>query len=183
MKKNKRLKGCLIIISIIIILIVLFFGWFWWSMKTSHGKAEKDRVKYSKECDTITFITEKPSITIGKFHKTEIDELKFYIIRNNSIIQDTLIKYKITKTDDYLYTNIPFGKFKKSDTIIVETKNKKYFTISNFHHYAYLHYGMFGYLGSHDCRFDDENYMVNGKSSNGYLLKEDGLDNVIIPAQ
>lgn len=172
---NKYLKGCLIALSICILFIGLIMGWFWWSMETSHKRAEEDGIKYSKECDTITTITEKPSITLGQFRKNEIDQLKFYLIRNNKIIKDTLIKYEVSEPDNYLSTNIPFENFKKSDSIIVETKNNIYFIISGFHHYAYLHYGMFGYLGNHDCRFADGNYIVNGKIQNGTLLKKAGI--------
>lgn len=172
---NKYLKGCLIALAVLILIIGLIVGWFWWSMETSHERAEEDGIKYSKECDTITTITEKPSITLGQFRKDEIDQLKFYLIRNNKLIKDTTVQYTITEPDNYLSTNIPFENFKKSDNIIIETKSKIQFTISGFHHYAYLHYGMFGYVGSHDCRFADENYIVNGKTSNGTLLKKDGM--------
>lgn len=172
---NKYLKGCLIASAVLILIIGLLVGWFWWSMETSQQRAEEDGIKYSKECDTITTITEKPSITLGQFSKDEINQLKFYLIRNNRIIKDTLIKYEVSEPDNYLTTNIPFENFKKSDSIILETKSKIKFTISGFHHYAYLHYGMFGYVGSHDCRFDDGNYIVNGKTSNGTLLKKDGI--------
>jgi hypothetical protein len=150
-------------------------------MESKKERVENDGIEFSKICDTIQFIAEKPSITFGKFHKTEIDELKFYIIRNNKVIKDTLLKNKITSADHYLWTNIPFENLKKTDTIIIETKNKRYFRISGFHHYAYLHYGMFGYLGSHDCRFAYKDYTVNGKQSNGCLLKADGFKENILP--
>ena len=172
---NKYLKGCLIASAVLILIIGLIVGWFWWSMETSHERSEEDGIKYSKECDTITIITEKPGIMLGQFRKNEITELKFYLIRNNRLVKDTTVQYTITEPDNYLSTNIPFENFKKSDSIIVETKSKIYFTISGFHHYAYLHYGMFGYVGSHDCRFADGNYIVNGKSQNGTLLKKDGI--------
>lgn len=172
---NKYLKGCLVALSACILVVAITAGWFWWSMETSQKRAEEDGIKYSKECDTITTITEKPSITLGQFRKDEIDQLKFYLIRNNRIIKDALIKYDVSEPDNYLSTNIPFKNFEKSDSIIVETKSKIQFTISGFHHYAYLHYGMFGYVGSHDCRFADGNYIVNGKTCNGTLLKKDGM--------
>lgn len=173
---NKYLRGCLFALAVLILIIGLIVGWFWWSMETSHERAEEDGIKYSKECDSITTITEKPAIILGQFRKNEIDQLKFYLIRNNTIIKDTILKYEVSEPDNYLSTNIPFENFKKSDSIIVETKNNIYFTISGFHHYAYLHYGMFGYLGSHDCRFADGNFIVNGKIQTGTLLKKDGIN-------
>lgn len=56
---------------------------------------------------------------------------------------------------DGLYEfNIPlaFAKFKKTDTIVVETtgKDRLFYQISSFQDYADLHYGMLGYVGSHD---------------------------------
>lgn len=172
---NKYLKGCLIILSACILIVAIIAGWFWWSMETSKERAEKDGIKYSKECDTVTMISEKPSIILGQFRKEEISQIRFYLIRNSKIIKDTILKYGISDPDNYLYTNLPFNNFKNSDSIIVETKSKIQFTISGFHHYAYLHYGMFGYVGSHDCRFADQNYIVNGKTNNGTLLKKDGV--------
>ena len=176
MKLNKYLKGCLIFLGIMMLLIALIVGWFWWSMENKHKSAEEDFLKYSKICDTTKVITEKPMIMLGKFHKSEIDMLKFYIIRNNKILKDTTVHYTITSVDHYLSAEIPFNEFLKTDTIIVQTKenSKRYYNISGFRHYAYLHYGMFGYLGSYDCRFY-ENYVVNGEESNGTLLKADGL--------
>ena len=176
MKINKYLKGCLIIFGIILLVFAFFAAWFWWSMETNHTRAEEDGIKYSKECDSIKVITEKPSIMLGKFDKSEIDVLKFYTVRNNKVVKDTLVNFKITSVDHYLSTEIPFNEFLKTDTIIVETKEncKRFYNISGFHHYAYLHYGMFGYVGSHDCRLD-KNYIVNGKESNGTLLKADGM--------
>ncbi|MCW3168854.1 hypothetical protein OMO38_10010 [Chryseobacterium sp. 09-1422] len=175
---NKYLKGCLIASAVLILIIGLIAGWFWWSMETSHKSAGEDGIKYSKEFDSITTITEKPAIMLGQFRKDEIDQLKFYLIRNNEVITDTTVHYTITEPDKYLNTNIPFENFKKSDSIIVETKNKIYFTISGFHHYAYLHYSMFGYVGNHDCRFADGNYTVNGKNQNGTLLKKEGKSKI-----
>lgn len=172
---NKYVKGCLIIFAVLVVIFGMIAGWIWWTMKTSHKRAEEDGIKYSKECDTAMIISEKPSISLGEFREDEISQLKFYLIRNSKILKDTVLKYEILDSEDYLQTNIPFENFKKSDSIIVETKSKVLFTISDFHHYAYLHYGMFGYVGSHDCRFADESYMVNGEKSDGTLLKKNGI--------
>ena len=180
---NKYVKGFLFFFGAIFLPIAFFTGWFTWSLGDKKDRAEEDTVKYSTICDTITIITEKPSIALGEFNKFEIDQLKFYLIRNNKVIQDTLVLYEITNADNYLWTEIPFTKFRKSDTIIVETKDnaKRYYRISGFRYYGYLHYGMFGSVGSHDCRFDNNNYIVNGEPSNGTLLKQEGIKENIIP--
>ncbi|MEC5394287.1 hypothetical protein [Bergeyella sp. RCAD1439] len=176
MRINQYLKGHLIISGIILLIFASFVTWFWWSVKTNQNRAKEDGIKYSRECNNLKVITEKPSITLGGFDKSEINALKYYIIRNNKVVKDTLVNYTVTSVEDYFSTEIPFDKFLKTDTIIVETKEncKRFYNISGFHHYAYLHYGMFGYIGSHDCRLK-ESYIVNGKESNGTLLKADGL--------
>ncbi len=180
---NKYLKHFLIFLGSTTLLAAIVLGGFWWAMESKQKQAKKDGVSQSKICDTVRVITEKPPIRLGKFHKTEIDQLKFYIVRNNKVVQDSTVQYNITSEDDYLRTQIPFPEFLKTDTIIIETKNngKRYFRISGFHHYADLHYGGLGYAGSHSCRFAEDEYIVNGKKNNGYLLKENGLEENIVP--
>ncbi|WCM42685.1 hypothetical protein MG290_03125 [Flavobacterium sp. CBA20B-1] len=176
MKINKYLKGCLFFIGSLVLMFALIGAWFWWYLKTNQIRAKEDGIKFSEQCDSIEVITEKPTIILGKFHKSEIDTLKFYIVRNNKVVKDTLVSYNITSENHELWTKIPFDEFLKTDTIIVETKEncKRFYNISGFNHYAYLFYGMFGYLGKHECRFND-NYIINSKGSNGTLLKADGL--------
>lgn len=182
MKANKYVKGCLVFLGVMVLLVALFIGWLWWSMENNKKRAREDGPKYSNICDTISIITEKPAVALVHFSNAEIDQLKFYIVRNNKIVKDTIVHYKIKPGENYLYTAFPFDTFLKTDTVIVETKknSRRFFHITGFHHYAYLHYGMFGYLGSHDCRFDDNNYLVNGKQNNGTLLKEDGMKECIL---
>lgn len=177
---NKYVKGCLIAAGVTGLLIALIAVWFWWSLKRNQGKAEADSVRFSKECDSTIFITEKAGLTFLKFDRPEIGVLRFYIIRSGKVLRDTLVKNEIND-DAYWYTTIPFDRFMKTDTIVVETKDSLYYSISGFHHYADLHYSMFGYAGSHDCRFADEDYIVNGKESNGRLLKAEGIKECILP--
>lgn len=177
---NKYVKGCLTAVAIILLIIALLAVWFWWSLKKNSDKAETDGIKFSKECDTATLITEKANLTFIKFGRQEISTLHFYIIRSGKVLQDTVIKNEVNE-DDYWYTAIPFDHFQKTDTIVVETRSHLYYRISGFHHYAYLHYGMFGYAGSHDCRFAYEEYIVNGQESNGCLLKIEGIKERILP--
>lgn len=183
MKANKYVKGCLVFLGVITLLVVLLVGWFWWSMENNKKRAREDSGKYSAICDTITVITEKPGLALVHFRNAEIDQLKFYIVRNNKIVKDTIVNYKIAPGENYLHTEIPFVVFLKTDTIIVETKHnsKRFYQVTGFHHYAYLHYGMFGYLGSHECRLADNNYLVNGEQNDGTLLKEEGMKEYILP--
>ena len=180
---NKYLKAFLIFIGIIFLLFALVVSCFLWSMRAMQQRAEKDSIVMSEKCNQVN-VTERPKITLSKFDKSEIEELRFYILRNNQIVKDTLIKNKLHDKHIEFHTNIPFNDFLKSDTIVVETKNKAYFKISGFSHYAYLHYGIFGYLDSHDCRFEDGKYTINGKENTGWLLKENGVyGNVALDSQ
>ena len=173
---RKKVKITLIALTAIIILLLI--SWLVLRIEINHKNVERDDQKFSFDCDTTKIITETPSISLNNFSKNEIEELKFYILRKHRILKDTLIKPNMKADKISLDTRIPFESFKKTDTILLETKSKLYFKISDFHHYANLHYGMSGYLGNHDCRFYDRNYTVNGKKNNGYLLKVDALKKV-----
>lgn len=148
-------------------------------MNTKRNQAKDDEEKYFIKCDSIPIIIEKPEIFFAGFKMTEIDTLKFQILRNNKKLKDTILtetdfRY-ISENKDYMSINIPYEKFLKTDTIIVKTNNKLHYYISGFHHYAYLHYGMFGNLGSYDCRLS-EYYTINN-SHNNTLIKKGGWIN------
>ncbi|MDR3046941.1 MAG: hypothetical protein LBU51_04910 [Bacteroidales bacterium] len=141
-------------------------------------KAEKDRVEQSAICDTIPYVTEQPEITLIDFYDEEIDSIRFQILRNGQLINDTLFRTEFTYEDGaYKTMKIPYDYFLKTDTIVVITQGGLYYYISDYHHYAYLHYGMFGYLGSSDCRFSEQ-CVVNGREYNnrGTLIKHEGFN-------
>lgn len=177
---NKYIKGCLVIIGIIITLIAIIIGLFFWSSHSRRKQAEIDGIKFSKECDAAKFITEQPEIQFAKFKKNEINILKFQILRKGKFIQDTLIKNgfnKETNSNEYRSIAIPYKEFLKTDTIVVTTQNKLHYYISGYHHYAYLHYGMNGYLGSHECRFSDNPTINNQVFLAPVLFREYGWIN------
>jgi hypothetical protein len=170
---NKHIKGCLTFIAIIVLLSALMIGWFFWSSNSRIKQAEIDGIAFSKECDSVNIITEQPEIQFAKFKKNELSFLKFQILRNGKFIHDTVIKNGKFNPDN-LRINIPYKTFFKTDTIVVTTKNRLQYYISGYHHYAYLHYGMFGYLGSHDCRFSNQCSINNDEYSNNVLTREKG---------
>lgn len=118
------------------------------------------------------------------FTKAELGKLTFYLVREGKILKDTVVHYP--QRDGLYEFNIPlaFASFKKTDTIVVATtgKDKPFYQISGFHHYAFLHYGMQGYVGSHDCRFAEGDYTVNGRQYRDFLYKQDGLPALTLPA-
>lgn len=177
---NKYIKGCLVLIGIIITVVAIIVGLFFWSSNSRRKQAEIDGIKFSKECDSVKFITEQPEIQFAKFKKNEINILRFQIIREGKFIQDTLIKNgfnKKTSSSEYKFINIPYKTFLKTDTIVVITQNKLHYYISGYHHYAYLHYGMNGYGGGHDCRFSDNPTINNEVFLRPVLFREYGWIN------
>ncbi|WP_289658099.1 hypothetical protein [Flavobacterium panacagri] len=177
---NKYIKGCLVVTGTVFILLAIIIGWFFWSLNSRKKQAEIDGITFSKECDSIKFITEQPEIQFAKFKKSEISILKFQIIREGKFIHDTIIKNgfnKKTSSNEYQSINIPYKSFLKTDTIVVTTQNKLHYYISGYHHYAYLHYGMTGYVGSHDCRFSDNPTINNELLLSPILFRENGWIN------
>lgn len=177
---NKYIKGCLVLIGIIITVIAIIIGLFSWSSNSRRKQAEIDSIKFSKECDSVKVITEQPEIQFAKFKKNEINILKFQILRDGKFIHDTLIKNGFNKRagyDEYKFMTIPYKTFLKTDTIVVTTQNKLQYYISGYHHYAYLHYGMTGYVGSNDCRFSDNPTINNEVFSRPVLFREHGWIN------
>lgn len=180
---NKYLRGCLILLLVMVLLVAGITGWYYWKKDNNQKQAQADFINFSRICDTLSLITEKPSIELHSFTKGEVDRLKFYLIRKGKILRDTAIQNQITSADSNLYISLPFDQFLKTDTIVLETlgKVKRYYSISGFRHYAYLHYGMMGYLGGYDCRFDNDNIYINGKKSDGNILKRDGMLKNVLP--
>ncbi|NML40876.1 hypothetical protein HHL17_27010 [Chitinophaga sp. G-6-1-13] len=173
---KKLLKYLLIFLGIFLVLILFVAGCFWVSMEQKHRQAKEDGENYSKICDSISTITEQPSIHFSGFTQKEILQLRFKILRNGQFIRDTLVKSTfsyISKDSTFFSINIPYPVFLKTDTIVVTTEGGLHYYISGYHHYASLHYGMFGYVGSHDCRFAEE-CVINNEQCSGTLLKNDG---------
>jgi hypothetical protein len=177
---NKYVKGCLVLIGSIITVVAILVGLFFWSSNSRRKQAEIDGIEFSNECDSVKFITEQPEIQFVKFKTNEINILRFRIIRKGKLIQDTLIKNGFnekTSSSEYKSIKIPYRAFLKTDTIVVTTQNKLHYYISGYHHYAYLHYGMNGYLGGHDCRFSDNPTINNEVFSRPVLIREHGWIN------
>ena len=162
----------LAIIAIIIVVVAISVSNSWGKMRK---QAEKDTIEHSSVCDTISYITERPDIWFYEFKEDEINELTFHILRNDELIGDTVIRYPSVSDRNYSWKEIPYDCFLKTDTIVVMTKDSLYFYISDYHHYANLHYGMFGYLGHSDCRLS-KNCVINGVPySYASLNKSEGL--------
>jgi hypothetical protein len=153
MKKNLKIIGILLLIISIII------AWFYYQMITSKERQNND----VSECESTEFITEKPSFCLEKKSTEKIHEISIRLLRNNKIVEDTIIVNNIENKNKHFVFNIPFNKFLKTDFILIKTKNLTY-KISGFGYYSDGgHWGMFGYLGDSDCHFDYDKIKVNGK--------------------
>lgn len=97
--------------------------------------------------------------------------LTFYLVRGGRVRQTTTVPLEGDGVLAAFNIAVPFDRFRKTDTIVVATAGRT----KRFHHAAYLHYGSRGYLGSHDCRFADGAYLVNGQPYDGFLHRPAGL--------
>ena len=180
---RRVLTGCLVALGVVLLAAAALAGGYWWSLERRAKQAVLDEARYSAICDTISTITEQPAISFSGFTKAELSQLTFHLVRKGKILKDTAAHYP--QRDGLYEFNIPlaFARFKKTDTIVVETtgKDKRFYHISGFHHYASLHYGMLGYVGGHDCRLAEGAYTVNGRRIQDFLRKQDGLPALVLP--
>jgi hypothetical protein len=125
--------------------------------------------KYSKICDTITTVEGQPFLLFADFKLSEYKDLKFQILRNKKLIEDTLLKNNYSP--DRLYRlKIPYKRFYKTDTIIVTTSNNLKFSLSGFHHEALLEYGQFENVINHQC-YVSETYTINKSVTKGKISR------------
>ncbi|SJZ71697.1 hypothetical protein SAMN04488128_1011327 [Chitinophaga eiseniae] len=174
---KKFLKYSLFFLGIIAVLLLFVAGCFWVSTEQRRRQAVEDEEKYSKQCDSVITVTEQPEIKFSGFQQKEIRQLQFKILRNGQVVQDTLVKSNFSYiSDDSMYCSvkIPYPVFLKTDTIVVTTGGALHYYISGYHHGAYLHYGMMGYVGSHDCRLAEAVVINNEPAPYGTLVKNDG---------
>lgn len=162
---KKIFLGCLVSLGIVVVLVAAFIFSIFDGWGNRRKQAEIDRVEQSVICDTVPYITEQPELSFIYFQDEEIDSIKFQILRDGKLIRDTMARTEFYTISDTYFSEIkiPYECFLKTDTIVLTTEHPLYYKIAGFHHYAYLHYGMFGYLGGNDCRFS-ENCTVNGKN-------------------
>lgn len=178
MKPWNVVKGCLATTLLLFVALIVIVAVVLKSISNDWDKRRKqadiDSIEQSAMCDTISSITESPAIYFCDFELEEINKLTFWILRNGKLIDERKVGNFLLDSKRF---KIPYHSFLKTDTILVKTETPLYYYISGYHHYAYLHYGMFGYLGSSHCSLSDD-CMVNGEESHGVLCKSNGLEEV-----
>jgi len=167
-------KFIIIILSVIILFILAVVVWMNVSSYLQRKQAKRDLVEGTIICDTIQTIAEQPKIVFLKFTDDEVTPLIFELKRNNRIIADTVVQNNfeyISDDREYRTAKIPFSEFLKTDTVVITLPNHSKYNASGFHHYPYLHYGMFGYVGSYDCRLS-EYFTINGVENTNIIEKK-----------
>ncbi|MCJ8154217.1 hypothetical protein MKJ01_10645 [Chryseobacterium sp. SSA4.19] len=162
--------------KVVLIVLAIFFGIIAaiiiaWNVSSCQRKkkADEDSITFSKKCDSLLSITEQPEIGFSDFSYKEISTLRFQILRNNKLIEDSVIKTHF-KDNSLMRVKIPYREFLKTDTIVVTTPNNLKYYISGYQHVANLHYGMMGYVGSHDCSLS-ESCIINKSETDGVISK------------
>src|SRR5690606_38180263 len=107
-------------------------------------QAKIDAVAFSTYCDTVRYVTEQPVIRLSGFGPEEVGQVLFQLLSGGILKHDTTV----AMADGQV--RVPYPRFLKTDTVVVTLRDGQRYAISGYHHEAYLHYGMFGYVGSHD---------------------------------
>lgn len=150
-------------------MLVLVFLWGVWNIDKQNQLAQKDSLKFHACCDTISYVVEQPLLRFSGFQMDEIDQVKVELLHRGNVYQDTIMRVINSQI------HIPFQQFLTSDSIVITVNNQLRYDVSGFHYEVYLHYGMFGYLGSYECRLSP-NCIINGQQSLGIIRKDDAVE-------
>lgn len=153
-------------------------------MNTSRERADEDIKEKNEICEKIQKVSDIVILDFKGFKKSELKEVKFYLIRNNNKINE-VISNKIEKDSiGEMYIKIPFS-FLKTDEIVIEINNKLFYKISDFNiqtNARELWTGM-GYNGLFEgCECVLSDYKINNNQTNvdGLISKKDGAKNYIL---
>lgn len=170
---NNYLKILLKFFLVVVLLIGLLIGFIFLSIYQKRKSIEEKMIKKSKECNKNLYITQKPIINLCNFNDSDLEELRFQIIRNTKFVKDTTVLN--IEREKYLTTlTIPFSDFLKTDTILVTTKSKLQYKISNFKYIVRSYHGMFGPVAISDCILDDF-FVINAEKQTSNINKFYGV--------
>lgn len=141
---NKRIKGCLVFLGIVVSITLMLIGWVYYRMVTSNERQNQD----DENCENIAFITDNPLIVIENVTVSYNAEINLILLDKNDTIEKKVVRNMANNKIEF---NIPFKKFKKTNRILILTKNKNYI-VSQMGYFNDGHWGMFGYLGG-NCDF------------------------------
>ena len=172
---NKIVKFLVISVGSLLLLVIIIFAIILIGFKYSDYQVDRKVEEYSKNCDTISLVHDMPSLALGGFAPNEIESITFKIIRDNKIIEDTIIKISNSKVkkNESVEINIPFNIFLKTDTILFITKNNLHYYISGFSFEPSLKYYGPHKFESLGCNVVNS-FKINNRISNCHINKSTG---------
>lgn len=172
---NKIVKYLVISVGSLLLLVIIIFAIILIGFKYSDYQVDRKVDEYSKNCDTVSLVHDMPSLALGGFAPNEIESITFKIIRDNKIIEETIIKISKSKVkkNESVEINIPFNIFLKTDTILFITKNNLHYYISGFSFEPSLEYHGPNKVRSLGCNVVNS-FKINNRISNCYINKSTG---------
>ncbi|RZL25219.1 MAG: hypothetical protein EOO96_23155 [Pedobacter sp.] len=181
MTTKKIFKIIGIFIAVIVGVILLLIAFFWGSIEWNRYSKKKEAIRMQKEvCDTITTVNGKFSIYLGGFSKKELKEIRFYLQQDKLLIKDTVVSAELNNKVELQTVIFPFEYFNINDKLIVYV-GKRYYVLSGFSYTAGYNYGMFGPVGSCECRGGGYEKINGQDAGSGTLTKEYGLLDYQLP--
>lgn len=157
-----------IMLGLVFIFLYLFFS------SDNIEKTNKDYASQTIICDSTQIIERSPMVS---FYNSKFEpriNIEFKLIRKNQIVESkTLLQQSGS-------CYIPFDNFYKTDSILIVVDDNLCYFSYDFSLKPYLGYGMFGYVGFHECR-TSENFTINGKEQTYSLEKDKGIPIDSIP--
>ncbi len=151
-------------------LLALLVGLFFFSIYLKRKSLEDKVIEKSKLCNRNDTIYQSPELYFHDFEATDLKELRFQIIRNQEIVRDSTLIVK----EKFAYLVVPFKEFLKTDIIVITTKSKLQYQISNFKYVVGLNYGMLGPVAVSDCMLHDS-YTINETEDTNDIIKSQGV--------
>ena len=173
---TKNAKGCLIFIGIVITIIVFIFGRLIYNIGTSRERADADIAEQQDICQKKLEVPNS-ILTFEKFKKSEIDNIKIFLIRNNKIIKSVDAKNIYFDENKNVSLSIPF-EFLKTDILVLKTNKNLFFELTNFELQtnAEERWTAMGYNGLFEpCSCDLASFRLNKKDSINVISKKNGL--------
>ena len=85
---SKPFKGCLIFLGVISLIIVLFLAIIYYTIETSNERADDDMREQAEICKKKLEVPTNSVLYLKDFKKSEINNFKIQLIRNNKIIKN-----------------------------------------------------------------------------------------------
>ncbi|RZL39907.1 MAG: hypothetical protein EOO93_31585 [Pedobacter sp.] len=181
MTARKIFKVIAIFIAVIIALILLLIAFVWGSVEWNHYSTKKEAIRMQKEvCDTIKTVDGKLTIYLDGFNKKELQKIHFYLQQDKVLTRDTVVSAEPNNNKDLQTIIMPFENFNVNDKIIVYV-GKRFYVLSGFSYTAGYNYGMFGPVGSCECRGGGYEKINEKESGSGTLIKKYGLLDYQLP--